>query len=142
MAFAGAAHDVRWLALDRSVRQRVSQSVRTGRPVSTPDEAPIGGRLLRGEARLALAARPSATVPASGCTGDLRRTDGHADSPDLALDRSRARIRALAVAHAAATATTGRCPDGERASGCRVGPDADTCAPAWRVLAPPWPTAT
>jgi hypothetical protein len=40
MAFAGA-HDVRWLALDRSVRQRVSQSVRTGRPVSTPDEAPI-----------------------------------------------------------------------------------------------------
>jgi hypothetical protein len=41
MAFAGAAHEVRWLALDRSVRQRVSQSVRTGRPVSTPDEAPI-----------------------------------------------------------------------------------------------------
>jgi hypothetical protein len=41
MAFAGAAHDVRWLALDRSVRQRVSQSVRTGRPVSTPDEAPV-----------------------------------------------------------------------------------------------------
>ena len=41
MASAGAAHDVRWLALDRSVRQRVSQSVRTGRPVSTPDEAPI-----------------------------------------------------------------------------------------------------
>jgi hypothetical protein len=41
MALAGSAHDVRWLGLDRSVRQRVSDSVRTGRPVSIPGEAPI-----------------------------------------------------------------------------------------------------
>ena len=41
MASAGADHDVRWLALDRSVRRRVSRSVQDGRPVSVPDEAPI-----------------------------------------------------------------------------------------------------
>jgi hypothetical protein len=36
-----AAHDVRWLALDKSVRRRVTRSVREGRPISIPAEAPI-----------------------------------------------------------------------------------------------------
>jgi hypothetical protein len=41
MALAGATHDVRWLALDRSVRRRVTRSVQTGREISIPNEAPI-----------------------------------------------------------------------------------------------------
>jgi hypothetical protein len=41
MASVGAAHDVGWLALDRSVRRRVGRSVREGRPVSIPDETAI-----------------------------------------------------------------------------------------------------
>src|SRR6476469_3375478 len=116
------------------------------RPNRKPGEHPRRGayrsRLLRGDARLALAARPSATVSARGCARDLRRADDHADSPDLALDGSGARIRVPGSAHAGATAPIGRCPSGERGGGRIVGPDADTCAPAWRVLAPTRPTPT